>query len=146
MGNDSYDGVRVVEKAKTYSGKFKYVYGARSSSEIDCSGFVLKVLNELHSSIPLKIGNSTNAMITYAKANGGIRKSNPQVGDLALWEGHVEFVSSTSGLAFSTFGASSNKKNNGITPSEKAFTSVNDPKLAYYGSTKIFLGFFTPSA
>ena len=144
MANTKYDGAAVVAKAKTYQGKFTYEYGARGPLKIDCSGFIIRIYNELYPALVTKIGVATSVMVTYANGHGGIRKDKPLIGDLALWEGHVEFVSAVNGTSFSTFGASSNKKNSGITPSEKSFSGTSDPSLKWYGSTKTFLGFFTP--
>jgi hypothetical protein len=147
-----YDGELIARLAKGDERKFvrgskisdirPVVYNPKAGiTKFDCSGYVAY---RLYSKYPelvkvLNIGPSAN-IIKYANQFGGIRQSNPKVGDLVLWTGHVEIITTTDGQKFETMGSSG--KDMSLQPTPKSFSVSDDPKLSWYSGS--FVGFWTP--
>jgi hypothetical protein len=125
------------------------------------------------------IQGNTDAMIKYADEHGGIRtlkptyrdkllhthslkrmcnncELKPQIGDLALWEGHVEIVIEVDGEKFRTSGSSGQASRNDPVPTQKPldgmqkymFNNSADASLRSWGTNGrqregVFLGFWT---
>lgn len=102
----------------------KWTYGQKrgkageldfSDSYCDCSEFVLLVLKETDPKVYQKLimtdaqgrqlGNTGTIQNGISALGGSIRTSDPKIGDLAIWTGHVEFVQSVNGSYFTLFGA-----------------------------------------
>jgi surface antigen len=112
------------------------------SKVFDCSGWVYFVLLNLNSTLANKIGQNTTTMKAYISSHGGLH-SNPQVGDLAVWGGHVEFVVSVSGNKIEISG--SNGATGGAVPKVSGtggWLTVGSSALNNFGSGG-FLGFWT---
>ncbi|MBX2916272.1 MAG: hypothetical protein KF856_13460 [Cyclobacteriaceae bacterium] len=113
----------------------------------DCSGWVAYAVGKYHPELRESLGGSTD---TYEASLGKARKTDPKVGDIALWNGHAEIVYAVhEGGAFSTIGSSS--KDGTPVPHNKwkQFKGLSDPQLKRYGrggsaSNGVFLGFITP--
>ena len=154
IGN-TYDGQAVANYTLGVTGKYlRGSYGAfkdvrpivynptMGSTHFDCTGWLSYVFNKMgYSEFSKASAGATSGVEVYARKNCGIRKSDPRVGDVAIWNGHVEIVVGVNGQAFKTSGSSG--RGGAPIPSTKSFPGFNDPHLKYYGSGT-FLGFWTP--
>ena len=113
-----------------------------NSTEFDCSAWVYFVLLNINPTLANQIGSNTTSIQSYITSNGGYH-NNPQVGDLVVWGGHVEFVVSVSGNAIEISG--SNGPNGGAVPKVSGtggWLTVGGQQLNSFGAGG-FLGFFT---
>ncbi|MCQ4637667.1 NlpC/P60 family protein [Anaerovorax odorimutans] len=74
---------KVIDKAKSYIGKVKYVFGAASpdSGRSDCSGFTQHVFRK---AVGINIGRTT---LEQVKKGTKVSKANLQPGDLVMFQG-----------------------------------------------------------
>lgn len=74
---------KVIDKAKTYIGRVKYVFGAASpdSGRSDCSGFTQHVFRK---AVGINIGRTT---LEQVKKGTKVSKANLQPGDLVMFQG-----------------------------------------------------------
>ena len=144
--------------AKEFAGRWQYGQARGTAGELnyddaycDCSEFVLRVLKhtdpDVYNSLIMidakgrHLGNTSTIRDGIARLGGTIRTSNPQVGDIAVWTGHVEFVESVNGNNFSMFGAGGSA----AVPRSvgQGWLYVGSPRLnSSWNGT--FLGFWTP--
>lgn len=150
--SQSYNGAQVAAFSTSQDGKYKYNYGSPArplgtisptagKSQFDCSAWVYYCLSQSYPGLAKAIGSNTSSIKSYAQGHGGVRTNNPAVGDLALWQGHVEIVTGVNGQAFNTSGASG--RSGSPIPSAKSFTGINDKAIKWYGNGT-FVGFWTP--
>lgn len=159
VGAEKYNGQKVADFTLSKTGKYLRGSGAAQTRPIDmsptqgetrfdCSGWVGYCLNQSYPNLytALQIGPTSN-IEAYGRLHGGVRTSSPLVGDLALWDGHVEIVTAVNGDAFQTSGSTGSASKNTPVPSKKNFTSTSDPQLKQYGANApkgVFKGFWTP--
>jgi hypothetical protein len=118
------------------------------STVFDCSGWVYFVLLQAAPAIATAICSdgyiNVAKFIDYTNSHcNGIRAANPQIGDLILWEGHIEIVVSVNGNAITMSG--SNGSNGSSVPKisgEGGWLTVGSSALENFGDGD-FLGFFT---
>lgn len=163
LANLAYDGAKVAEFSVNNNKKF--LRGDRDNnlkeirpvdrnptegkSRYDCSGYVSYCLGKFYPTLDqeLNLGPANN-ISDYGKSHGGIRADKPKLGDIALWDGHAEFVIKVhpDGQGFTTNGSSG--KYGSAQPTTKVFNSPKDPRLKLWGrgapTNGKFLGFWTP--
>jgi RHS repeat-associated protein len=117
----------------------------------DCTGWVSYVLNKKATPVYKAITGRNSKwgigrvvdLADYCRTHGGIRTTNPQVGDIAIWSGHAEFVVNADGNSFTTNGSSGHDGQAAVPHSNnKTFTGASDPHLKSWGT---FVGFWTPN-
>ena len=115
----------------------------KGKTRYDCTGFIGYGLGTFYPSLAKKLDLGPTSNIEYwANRNGGIRKTNPKVGDIAIWKNHAEFVTSVHGTAFTTMGSSGQYGSE--QPTAKSFGPGGKNNLKDYGNGT-FLGFWTPT-
>ncbi len=142
-----------VSTARQYDKQFTYArvrpYNPNDKQK-DCTSFVTFILQKTDPALAKKITNNymnvqSTQMINRIKGMGGtFRKDNPQVGDLAVWTGHFEFVSYVDGNKFTVYGS-----RKGVIPNEMGVNSKGyywlhtGYNVSILGSGT-WLGFWTP--
>jgi peptidoglycan DL-endopeptidase CwlO len=75
---------RIYQVAQSFLGKqIPYVYGGKSLSALDCSGFVWLVLKQINPDTPYR------ASVTLQAQASPINEEDAVPGDLVFWPGHV---------------------------------------------------------
>jgi hypothetical protein len=114
----------------------------KGKTRYDCTGFLGYALATFYPGLAKKLDLGPASNVEYwAKRNGGIRQSNPKVGDIAIWKQHAEIVTSVHGTTFTTMGSSGSYGS--WQPSPKSFGPQGKNNLEDYGNGT-FLGFWTP--
>src|SRR5690554_1285975 len=116
-GNSESNGEARVKYTQSLISK-NYVYGQDRPGgklnfedvKMDCSECIAYVLQKTDPKIAKLFtvnGNINTSTINKAIDESGIplRKTNPKVGDIAIWTKHVEFVETVDGKNFTTIGA-----------------------------------------
>jgi len=112
-------GANRISTAMKYLGKYTYNLGRENDGQfledkfLDCSEFVLRVLKESDPDIYKKLVttdkngyfNQNTATMQTQIGITNFRKTNPKVGDLIMWGGHVELILKVNGGSFTTIGA-----------------------------------------
>jgi hypothetical protein len=107
-GSTSISGQSIANKSLQYTGQFTRGVVrpvTLQTTKFDCSGWVYFVLLNLDPTKANALGSSTTSIKNYIYANGGFRTTNPKVGDLAVWNTHVEIVVAVSGNAIEISGS-----------------------------------------
>lgn len=158
-------GTLRMEIANSYIGDWSYKQIRGNIGELnyddtfcDCSEFVLRVLKDSDPEIYKKLvevdeaGNTFGSTSTIRKGienmGDSFRKTDPKVGDLIMWEGHVEFVNTVEGQKFTTLGAGGGNgtivpRIMGISRNGYHWLNTSYGKIEDLGSGK-YLGFWTP--
>jgi hypothetical protein len=109
------------------------------STLFDCSGWVHFVMLQINPDLANSLGQTTATMQSYISSNGGYH-SVPVVGDMAMWNTHVEFVVGYDGTYVTLSGARGD--NLDPVPTTTGSTWLTLDRMDDINSTG-FLGFWT---
>ncbi|HWZ22844.1 MAG TPA: CHAP domain-containing protein [Cytophagaceae bacterium] len=159
-------GLLRVEKAKEYLGQYKYekIHAGKTNSTenktTNCADFIAMIMNitdkEIAQSFTDINGYSNVTMIIAAieTLGGEIRKDNPKVGDIAIWQngskGHVELVGSVTNkdgkTTFTLIGAGSGivPREMGVSKNGYSWLNSDYKDMGGLGDGGIFIGYWTP--
>jgi len=162
--NNDYDGAAAAAFSVLNSGNYvRGSYPAYSDvrpvvmnptlniTHFDCTGWVSYVLNKKAPNVYKAVTGRNSKwgigrardLADYCRTHGGIRITNPQVGDIAIWSGHAEFVVNSDGNKFTTNGSDGTDGQTAVPRSDsKTFNGSSDPHLKSWGN---FVGFWTPN-
>jgi hypothetical protein len=103
----------VADTSKKYTGQFKRGRTNPVTLEtkvFDCSAWVYFVILNLDKDLAKAISSNgtptTTAFKNYIEAHGGFRTNGPKVGDIVMWNGHIEIVVEADGNNFVMSGSS----------------------------------------
>jgi RHS repeat-associated protein len=149
-----------VNKAIEYVGDYTYTQSRPlnfNDKIADCSEFLIFILNQTDPKLAAEFSttekngeiNANTASIQAAikRIDNAYRTTNPKVGDIAVWGGHVELVVSVNGKNFTTIGMRGETGTVGPTimgASKNGYVWLNTDYNIGGLASGDFMGFWTP--